>query len=193
MEIFNKKIDELIPYENNPRINDNAVKYVAYSIKQFGFKVPIVIDSNNVIIAGHTRLKASKRLNLKEVPCIIADDLTEEQIKKFRIADNKVAEFSEWDEELLSLELSELEEMDDFGFEEYNLTDEYGENFTLPDGDKEPFQQMTFTLADNQAEFIKEILKKAKNDIIGTETFGNENSNGNALYKIVKEWAEQRI
>ena len=91
MQIVYKKIEELKPYKNNPRKNDEAVPYVAESIKQFGFKVPIIIDNNNEIIAGHTRYKASIKLEMKEVPCIIADDLTEEQIKAFRLADNKVA------------------------------------------------------------------------------------------------------
>lgn len=96
MEIINKKLDELIPYEKNPRKNDEAIQYVANSIKEFGFKVPIIIDKNNVIVAGHTRYKASKELGLKEVPCIIADDLNDEQIKAFRLADNKVSEMAEW-------------------------------------------------------------------------------------------------
>ena len=90
MEIINKKLTELIPYKNNPRKNDEAVKYVANSIKEFGFKVPIVIDKDNVIVAGHTRYKASQQLGLKEVPCIVADDLTEDQVYAFRLADNKV-------------------------------------------------------------------------------------------------------
>ena len=94
MDIIYKKIDDLIPYINNPRNNKNAIDKVASSIKNFGFKVPIVIDKNNEIINGHTRLEASKKLNLKEVPCIIAEDLTEAQIKAYRIADNKVAEGS---------------------------------------------------------------------------------------------------
>lgn len=101
MKIIYKDIDSLIPYENNPRKNDKAVKYVAESIKQFGFKIPIIIDKNNVIVAGHTRRKAAKKLKLKEVPCVVADDLTEEEIKAFRVADNKVAEKSEWDFEIL--------------------------------------------------------------------------------------------
>lgn len=119
MEIVNKKLTELIPYKNNPRKNDEAVKYVANSIRDFGFKVPIVIDKNNVIVAGHTRFKASQQLGLKEVPCIVADDLTEEQIKAFRLADNKVSEFAEWDDELL-LEEVELIDLDltDYGFPE---------------------------------------------------------------------------
>ena len=118
MNIIEMKIGDIIPYEKNPRKNDEAVKYVAESIKNFGFKVPIVIDKNNVIVAGHTRYKASKQLGLKEVPCIVADDLTEEQIKAYRLADNKVAEQAGWDFELLDKELDELcnYDMTDFGF-----------------------------------------------------------------------------
>ena len=111
MEIINKKIDELKPYENNPRVNDDAIDYVAKSIKEFGFKVPIVIDKNNVIVTGHTRYKASKQLGLKEVPCIIADDLSEKQIKAFRLADNKVADFSYFDNTRLLEELADLEDI----------------------------------------------------------------------------------
>lgn len=118
MNISEKLLSELIQYEKNPRKNDNAVDYVANSIKEFGFKVPIVIDSNNVIICGHTRYKAAKKLKLKTVPCIIADDLNEEQIKAYRLADNKVAELAEWDFGLLSEELDEIFDIDmeDFGF-----------------------------------------------------------------------------
>ena len=112
MQIVYKKVNELIPYENNPRSNDEAVEYVKNSIKEFGFKVPIVIDKNNVIIAGHTRLKASLELGLKEVPCIIADDLSEEQIKAFRLADNKVSEKSQWDFSKLDEELDSILDID---------------------------------------------------------------------------------
>ena len=123
MEIINKRIDELVPYVNNPRFNDDAVEYVANSIKEFGFKVPIVIDKNNEIVAGHTRYKASIELGLEEVPCIIADDLNEEQIKAFRLADNKVSEKAEWNFELLDEELSDILDikMDDFGFEDIDI------------------------------------------------------------------------
>ena len=133
MQIVNKKIEELKPYENNPRFNDDAVEYVANSIKEFGFKVPIVIDRNNVIVAGHTRYKASIELGLEEVPCIIADDLTDEQIKAFRLADNKVSEQASWNYDLLDLELDDILELDmsDFGFlkhEDVNLDDFFEEN-----------------------------------------------------------------
>lgn len=112
MDIIEMSVDALIPYENNPRINDKAVDKVALSISAFGFKVPIIIDADDVIVAGHTRLKAAKKLGLKTVPCIRADDLTDEQIKAFRLADNKVSEFAEWDEEKLLAELEELENID---------------------------------------------------------------------------------
>jgi len=106
------KVEELIPYTNNPRINDSAVDMVASSINEFGFKVPIVVDKNNIIIAGHTRLKAAIKLGLKEVPCLVASDLTPAQIKAFRIADNKTNEFAEWDWTILDIELAELKDMD---------------------------------------------------------------------------------
>lgn len=116
MEIVNKKVKDLVPYKNNPRINDASVRSVANSIKEFGFKVPIVVDKNNVIVAGHTRLKAAKMLGLEEVPCIIADDLTDEQIKAFRIADNSTSSESEWDIDLLNIELADLPfDFTDFG------------------------------------------------------------------------------
>ena len=105
MTIINKPADILIPFINNPRKNDAAVDKVAASIKEFGFKVPIIIDNDNVIVAGHTRLLAAKKLGLESVPFVIADDLTPAQIKAYRIPDNKTAEFAEWDDELLKIEL----------------------------------------------------------------------------------------
>ena len=108
LQIVYKNISSLNIYENNPRFNEDAVEPVANSIKQFGFKVPIIIDSSNVIVAGHTRFKAAKQLGMDKVPCIVADDLTEEQIKAFRLADNKVSEFSSWDYEKLEEELANI-------------------------------------------------------------------------------------
>lgn len=117
MNIVYKPIEEIQEYANNPRHNESAVPYVAESIKRFGFKVPILLDAQGVIIAGHTRLKAARELGMVEIPCIIADDLTEEEARAFRIADNKVSELSEWDMEKLADELAELDmDWESFGF-----------------------------------------------------------------------------
>lgn len=112
MDIRNVNIKDLTMYENNPRNNDNAVDAVADSIKKFGFKVPMVIDKDNVIVCGHTRYKACLKLGVNEVPCVIADDLNDEQIKAFRIADNRTSEFADWDYDLLKQELEGIENID---------------------------------------------------------------------------------
>jgi len=112
MKIIEKPLAEILPYIRNPRKNDDAVKAVAASIKEFGFMQPIVLDKENIIIAGHTRYKAAESLGLKTAPCVIAEDLTEAQIKAYRIIDNKVGEKAEWDNELLALELADLNEID---------------------------------------------------------------------------------
>lgn len=119
MQLINKKISDLKEYENNPRDNTAAVDAVANSIKEFGFKVPIIVDGNNIIIAGHTRFKAAISLGLEEVPCIVANDLTLEQVKAFRLADNKVGEIASWDLDKLKLELENIDGLDMslFGFE----------------------------------------------------------------------------
>lgn len=119
MNIIEKRTAEIIPYANNPRNNETAVDAVAASISEFGFKQPIVIDKKNVVVAGHTRLMAAKKLNLETVPCVMADDLTEAQVKAYRLADNKVGELATWDFEKLELEMNDLDmDMEQFGFEE---------------------------------------------------------------------------
>lgn len=142
MNIVELELSELKPYEKNPRRNDDAVDYVAKSIQEFGFKVPIIIDKDNVIVTGHTRYKAAQKLELKTVPCIKADDLTEEQIKAFRLADNKVSEFSAWDFDLLNEELEGILDLDmtELGFqpfEEVNLDDFFEESQSSPKEEKE--------------------------------------------------------
>ena len=132
VQVIQMKLTELIPYENNPRINDDAIDVVANSIKEFGFKNPIIIDKDNVIVCGHTRRLAAIKLGLTEVPCIRADDLTEDQIKAFRVADNKTSELSTWDLDKLKIELGDIElNMADFGFED--LLDQMKE---LPEDDE---------------------------------------------------------
>ena len=119
MDVIEKKLKDIKPYEKNPRKNDSAVDAVANSIREFGFKVPVVIDKDGVIVCGHTRYKAAQKLGLEKVPCVVADDLTEEQIKAYRLADNKVSELAEWDIDLLGEELDGIFDIDmsDFGFD----------------------------------------------------------------------------
>ena len=193
MNIVDIELSKLIGYENNPRKNDKAVDAVAESIKQFGFKVPIIIDKDYVIVAGHTRKRAAEKLGLKTAPCIIADDLTEEQVQAFRLVENKTNELAEWDFNKLEAELAELSmfDMGDFGFDMKTLDpDQFGDDFELPDGDKSDIEQMTFTLHREQAELIRYAMDIVKDDIV--ETFGNTNKNGNSLYEVVRQWAEQR-
>lgn len=154
IQVKNFKIEEVHPYENNPRFNKEAVSKVASSIKKFGFKNPILLDKNNVIIAGHTRLEAAKKLGLEEVPCIVASDLTEKQAKALRLADNKVAEFSSWDYLKLDEELKALGDafdFSDFGFGGALADDSFGagrsaggsflETDDIPDGSDEDFHE----------------------------------------------------
>lgn len=114
----NIKIDELKFYENNPRhINEKAITALMNSIREFGFRAPVIVDVDNVIIAGHTRVLAAKKVGLLEVPCVIADDLTPEQVKAYRLVDNKIAELTTWDFEKLDIEIGDINfDMSDFGF-----------------------------------------------------------------------------
>lgn len=164
LKIIYKKTDDLIPYINNPRNNDNAVDKVASSIKNFGFKVPIVVDGDNEIIAGHTRLKAAKKLGMDEVPCIVADDLSDEQIRAYRLVDNRAGEFSEWDMEILQEELKELgkngrkeiEEMFGLNFEKKQKNDAKSVRYVI----------VTDEEYDTVLEIIKEIEPERIEDYI---------------------------
>lgn len=198
IEVKQVGIKEIFPYAKNPRKNDTAVDALAKSIEEFGFCQPISVDKDMIIITGHTRWKAAKKLKLKTVPVQVIDWLTDNQVKAYRLVDNKVGELAEWDIALLNDELVGLEdfEMGGFGFEDIISPDGFGTDFELPSGDKEPFQQMTFTLSDEQAEEIKAVLADAKKsdgyDCLA-EAYGNENSNGNALYLVVSQWAGRKI
>ena len=151
LKITYRKVEELVPYAKNPRKNKEAVDYVARSIKEFGFKNPIIIDKDDTIVAGHTRLLAAKKLKMEEVPCITADDLTEEQIRAFRLADNKTNEFAEWDQVLLDEELENILniDMELFGF----LT---GDQSTEGEGEDDKY---TFTVNIPQYEITGECPK----------------------------------
>lgn len=151
MNIVNVNINDIIPYDKNPRFNDEAVEYVANSIKEFGFKVPVILDKNNVIITGHTRVKACEKLGIEEIPCIYADDLTEEQVKAFRLADNKVGEIADCDFELLNDELEKINlDMLDFGFmEEINFGEDFSNEIQYEEKDKKYTVKIEF---DNEVE-----------------------------------------
>lgn len=193
------KLSQIKPNPTNPRsISPDNIDKLVKSIKGFERMMelrPIVIDKDNVIIGGNQRFQAIKKAGYKEVPdswIVKADDLTDEQRREFIVKDN--LNLGIFDMDLLANEY-DMDELDDWGLDlpEY-LKDSYTEEFALPDGDKEPFQQMTFTLADAQAEVIKSAMDLAKshNEYKTINTFGNENSNGNALYLIVKQWAQQK-
>lgn len=170
-------INDVRPYEKNPRRNDEAVQYVANSIKEFGWKQPIVVDKNNVVVVGHTRLKAAQKLGLKEVPCVIADDLTDKQVKAYRIADNKVGEIATWDFDPLNDELQELQDfgfdMGEFGFYNNFNEDEFDHMFesqakpaeSSKEEAKDPasdlWQIVLTAQSEEEAEEIAEFLKES--------------------------------
>ena len=192
MNILQLPLEEVHPYENHPRKNDNAVDAVAASIRQYGFLVPLVISADHEIITGHTRYKAAGRLGLPTVPCVIADELTDEQIKAFRLVDNKVGELAQWDVDLLPLELADIaQDLSVFGFESIS-EEEFGEEFTLDSGEKKPYQQISLTLHDKQAELIMACIDYVHTHEEVRETFGNENRKGNGVYEVVRQWAEQK-
>jgi hypothetical protein len=191
------KINLIKPNPNNPRIiKDDKFKKLVQSIKDFPQMLelrPIVIDENNIVLGGNMRLKACQELGLKDVPTIFAKDLTEEQKKEFIIKDN--VGFGEWNWDDLANGWDE-ELLVEWGLDlpVFAGIEIGSDGFSLPEGDKAPFQQMTFTLADEQAEQIKNAIAdiKATEEYKYCETLGNENSNGNALYLIIMQWAEQR-
>lgn len=189
MKIIDKSISELIPYENNPRDNSDAVDYVAASIEEFGFKVPIIIDRDGVIVAGHTRLKAAQKLGIKTVPCIIADDLSDEQIKAFRLADNKVSEFAQWDFSKLEQELSELNfDMSEFGFEPIENGEILEDDAPEIDEEKEPETKLgdVYQLGRHRlicgdstdSETIRKLVDGAEMDLVLTDPPYNSDYSG---------------
>ena len=196
MEIRTLPISELKPYERNPRKNNNAVDAVANSIRTFGFKVPIVIDADNVIVCGHTRYKAALKLGLDSVPCIVADDLSPEQVKAFRLVDNKTAELAEWDGALLADELKSLpaEFVAEYDFDLPTQEDspyvEIHKSFSESVKSTNDFEIIEFTFSAEQKRLVKSALSAVEGYV--QDTFGNRNQNGNALYEIVRQWTAQR-
>lgn len=194
MKVEQRKVNSLIPYAKNAKKHsDKQIQNVAKSIREYGFVQPVVIDRGGIIVIGHCRVLAAKTLNMEEVPCVCVDDLTPEQVNALRIVDNKTNE-SEWDidtleADLLSLDLSEFDFDWDSDEKEYS-PDDFGDDFSLADGGKPEICQMTFTMHIRQKELIEYAIQQVKDTV--TETFGNTNSNGNALYEVVRQWAGQK-
>ena len=197
MIIETKKLSDLKPAPYNPRTSTKKQEQkLQESLTKFGVVEPIIFNKHTgYIVGGHFRVRELKKLGYKEVECVVVD-LSEEDEKELNIRLN--ANTGEWDWETLKAEW-DIGTLEGWGlsipnFEGVSLSDEFSEDFSLPDGDKAPFQQMTFTLADEQAEQIKNAIADIKKteEYKYAETMGNENSNGNALYLIIMQWAEQR-
>lgn len=193
MQIENRNLSDLLPYPNNAKTHsDEQIAKIAASIKEFGFNNPVLVDNDGGIIAGHGRVDAARKLNLTELPTITLGHLTEAQKKAYILADNRLAEIgSEWDLDLVALELDQIAELDldiDLtGFDDSLMIS--GEVVDFPElasGDKEPYQQMTFTLHDEQVEIVKEAITKARSGQIDSPL--NDNMNGNALTAICEAY-----
>jgi hypothetical protein len=196
-EIIEVKVGEIKANPNNPRIiKDDKFKKLVKSIQEFPEMLklrPIVVNDDMVVLGGNMRLKACKEAGLKMIPIIKANQLTEQQQKEFIVKDN--VGYGEWDWDDLANNW-DAEQLTDWGLDigGFSNVEDLGESFSLPDGDKAPFQQMTFTLADQQADVIKNAIDEIKKteEYKYCETFGNENSNGNALYLIIANINNQR-
>ena len=194
------KLKDIKPNPNNPRVlRDDKFQKLKQSIKEFPKMLslrPMVIDENNVVLGGNMRLRALQELGFNDIDeawVKRSSDLTEDEKKRFIIADNVA--FGEWDWDTLANDW-EVVDLEAWGLEipQFDRPEDFDEDFTLPDGDKAPFQQMTFTLADEQATVLQNAIAEIKRteEYKYCETMGNENSNGNALYLIIKQWEGQR-
>jgi hypothetical protein len=193
-------LQDLIPYARNSRTHsDEQVTQIASSIKEFGFTNPVLIDADGGIIAGHGRVMAAKKLKMESVPVVVLSHLTPAQRKAYVIADNKLALNAGWDDEMLRVEFQELQdlgfdvELTGFSMDEINALQFDSDCETgmpaLKDGDKEPYQQKTFTLHDEQAALVDDAITLARTHPL-VDSGLNENSNGNALSLICEQWLE---
>jgi len=188
-ELIQAKLSDIKPYERNPRRNDDSVQAVANSIKAFGFRAPIIVDADNVIIAGHTRYKAAKKLRLKTVPVIVADDMTPEQVEAYRIADNSAGSKSLWDMDLLGDQVKAIE----YDLSQYGLDYREEEPDTEEDIDlaTESGERHGGTIRFNLTEPQVDIIKQALDTVTGKGyEYGNMNSNGNKLTEICQKFKE---
>ena len=189
-------INSIKPYEKNAKLHpEEQIEQIKKSIEQFGMDDPIAIWKDE-IVEGHGRLIACKELGYTEVPIIRLDHLTDEERKAYALAHNKLTMNSDFDIDILDSEIAEIDiDMSEFGFDSIDVdSDMFGTDFSLPDGEKSPFMQVTFTLSNEQAEEIKQIIKIAKEEKITKQydNFNNDNENGNALYAVCREWEKQK-
>lgn len=185
-----RPIGDVHPYPNNPRNNDDAVEYVANSIREFGWQQPIVVDTDSTIIAGHTRLKAAKMLGMETVPVVVADNLTPAQVNAYRLADNKVAEAATWDMEALAVELEGLEvdfDMTMFDFDAGISIDGFGEDFELPDGEAPEFKTVSLHMTAEQYELFEEMQEQV--DVSGEDG----NMAARQVCGVIRQWQAQRM
>ena len=188
-------IESIKPYKNNAKIHtEEQIEQIKNSIVEFGMNDPIGIwGKDNIIVEGHGRLDACKQLGFTEVPVIRLDGLTDDQRKAYTLVHNKLTMNTDFNIVLLNLELDDIADIDmgAFGFELDELSpDDFGEDFTLPDGDKAEMCQITFYLHERQKELIEYAMQTVEDEI--QETFGNKNKHGNEIYEVVRQWAEQR-
>lgn len=196
MKIEDISIEKLTMYDKNAKKHEEKdISIIKESIEKFGFNDPVgVWGENNTIVEGHGRVLAAKELGIKTIPCIRLDYLSDEERRGYTLAHNKTAEFSQWDFNILDAEIAELNNIDfeKLGFEVEKIdADDFTTDFKISDNEKSEYCQMTISLHNEQKKLIENVIKMINNDEI-TETFGNENKNGNAIYKVVKEWAEQK-
>lgn len=188
MRVKEMPIGEVRPYPGNPRVNDGAVAAVAASLKEFGWQQPIVVDADGTIVAGHTRYKAALSLGMATVPVVVASELTPEQVQAYRLADNKVGELAEWDMGLLAGELDGIRGIDMglFGFEALPCEADFGEDFTLPDGDAPEFKTVSLTLTGEMFGEFRRILGR-----VGECRWDGGNEDGNRVMEVLERWDER--
>lgn len=195
-QVVRRPLSELMPYARNARTHSDAqVAQIAASIREWGWTNPVLIDEAGGIIAGHGRVMAARKLKIEEVPCIVATGWSEAQKRAYVLADNQLAMNAGWDMDLLKVEIGDLSaegfDVGLIGMPDMSFSAEPLDDFpSLPDGDKSEFQQITFTLHDDQAEQVKAALEAAKAIGAFVDT-GNENSNGNALARVCETFLTQ--
>lgn len=190
LEIAYVPVGQLTPYKNNAKLHpQEQIDQIKASINEFGMIDPIAVwGEDNIIVEGHGRLLACQQLGIETVPIIRLDNLTEDQRKAYTVAHNQLTMNSGFDNNMLAVELESIDlDMSAFGFDEFALDQNFGTDFELPEGDKSELEQITFTLHTRQAQAIRAALERVGEC---SETFGNTNKNGNALYEVVRQWEE---